>query len=80
MLDTFYMHATLCIILGLSEEELIYWCDQFLRVESYDISGENPDDATVIETILLEPIVNIKALAYNNFEIKRAKRYGNGSG
>ena len=46
------------------------WNDQFLRVESYDISGENPEDATVIDTILLEPIVNIKALAYNNFEIK----------
>lgn len=46
------------------------WNDQFLRVESYDISGENPEDATVIDTILLEPIINIKALAYNDFEIK----------
>lgn len=46
------------------------WNDQFLRVESYDISGDDPDNATVIDTILLEPIINIKALAYNDFEIK----------
>ena len=46
------------------------WNDQFLRVESYDISGNDPDNASVIDTILLEPIINIKALAYNDFEIK----------
>ena len=46
------------------------WNDQFLRVESYDVSSDSPDNAAVIDTILLEPIVNIKALDYNGFEIK----------
>ena len=46
------------------------WNDSFLRVDSYDISGGNMENAPVIDTTLLEPIINIKPLAYNNFEIK----------
>ena len=45
------------------------WTDPLARVESYDISGTTKDNPTDIETILLEPIVNIKALAYNGFTI-----------
>ena len=46
------------------------WNDDFLRVESYDISGTNEDTATIIDTVLLEQTTNIKALLYNDFEIK----------
>lgn len=47
------------------------WNNPFLRVESYDISETTKDTPVDIETILLEPIVNIKALdEYNSFEIK----------
>lgn len=46
------------------------WTNPFLRVESFDISGTDKESATVIETVLLESTVNIKALEYNDFEIK----------
>lgn len=45
------------------------WTDPLVRIESYDISGTSKENPTDIETILLEPIINIKALAYNSFEI-----------
>lgn len=46
------------------------WTNPFLRVESFDISGTDKDSNTVIETVLLEPTVNIKTLDYNDFEIE----------
>ena len=46
------------------------WNNPFLRIESFDISDTDMDNATIIETILLESTVNIKALRYNDFEIK----------
>ena len=46
------------------------WNDPYLRVDAYDISGDSEDEATVIDTVLLEPTVNIKALDVNGFEIK----------
>ena len=45
------------------------WTDPLVRIESYDISGTSKENPTNIETILLEPIINIKSLAYNSFEI-----------
>ena len=46
------------------------WTDPLGRVESYDISGTTKDNPVDIETVLIEPTINIKALsAYNGFNI-----------
>lgn len=46
------------------------WADGLLRVESYDISGTTKTNPVDIDTVLLEPELNIEELsAYNSFEI-----------
>ena len=48
------------------------WTDDLARIESYDISGTTKENPTDIDTVLLEPTVNIKALnSYNGFEIAK---------
>ena len=46
------------------------WNDGYLRVESYDVSGTKKDSPVDIDTVLLEPVIKIKALnEYNSFQI-----------
>ena len=45
------------------------WSNPFTRTDQYDISGTTKNNPTVIDAILLESTINIKALNYNSFEI-----------
>ena len=47
-----------------------HWTNPFLRTDQYDISGTTKENPALLESILLDHIVNIKALNYNGFAIK----------
>ena len=46
------------------------WANPFIKRDQFDISGSTKKNPTVLDSILLEDTVKIKALNYNNFEIK----------
>lgn len=53
------------------------WADGLMRIESFDISMSTLNDPFEIETVLLEPTFNIKALnAYNGFEVTAMEAVG----
>ena len=47
------------------------WTDKLLLQNAYDISGTTKDKPLVFETMLVEEIVTIRSLEYNDFVIKK---------
>ena len=45
------------------------WANAFVKRDQFDISSTTKNNPTVIDSILLESTVKIKALSYNSFEI-----------
>ena len=47
------------------------WKNQFVRRESYDISGTSKENPTEVLAVLLEKSINIKLQSFNSFEVSK---------